>query len=218
MSQLTISIPQPWHIRTPAVVRYLESQFVDEFFTAGKLRLTSFAAFRAYEDEQAGDPHEGRTYQEVTGPNHHGVVLAVNGAANYVLCGSTVDSDAMADLWGRDAGIHILDTVGFAQAVAQRIPGFLFGMEGPCTYVNDLTLIIRDDRIFVPPTEQDADAWAARMDAEIAERSKESFFRKRLKYSPQSEYRFVWIGTGDERSHLMIECPEARQFCQRWPR
>jgi len=46
-------------MRTRAVFRYLESQFVDEFFAAGKLRLTSFAAFLAYEDEQAGDPHEG---------------------------------------------------------------------------------------------------------------------------------------------------------------
>lgn len=68
MSQLIIPIPQPWHIRTPAVVRYLEAQYVDEFFTDVKLRLTSFATFRTYEDEQAGEPHEGRTYQEVTGP------------------------------------------------------------------------------------------------------------------------------------------------------
>jgi hypothetical protein len=218
MSQLIIPIPQPWHIRTPAVVRYLEAQYVDEFFTDGKLRLTSFATFRTYEDEQAGDPHDGRTYQEVMGPNHHGVVVATNGAANYVLCSSTVESDAMADLWRRDAGIRILDTFGFAQAVAQRIPGFLFGMEGPCTYVHDLTVIVRDDRTLVLPAEKDIEAWAARMDADVAERGKESFFRKRLLYSPQSEYRFVWIGTGAERPYLKVECPEARQYCQRWSR
>jgi hypothetical protein len=77
---------------------------------------------------------------------------------------------------------------------------------------------VRDDRTFAPPVEQDIEAWAARKDAEVAERGKESFFRKRLQYSLQSEYRFVWIGTGAEQPYLTVDCPEARQFCQRWSR
>jgi hypothetical protein len=48
--------------------------------------------------------------------------------------------------------------------------------------------------------------------------AQEALFTKHLRFSHQSEYRFIWSAGGAARSFLDIVCPEARRFCLRLER
>jgi len=42
---ITLPIQQPWHVRTPILVRYLDRRYVQDFFDRGVLRLSCFVEF-----------------------------------------------------------------------------------------------------------------------------------------------------------------------------
>jgi hypothetical protein len=60
----TINIPfaQNWRVVTPAVYRYEDQKWIDEFFESGRLRLSTFAKFATYPDEVRGDRSEGKAF------------------------------------------------------------------------------------------------------------------------------------------------------------
>jgi hypothetical protein len=86
---ITTAFTRPCEIRTPPLTRYLEAVFADEFFNAGKLRISSFSAFRRHPDEQRGDPSEGTAIQEIISPNARHSILGINGQDELRRCGLT---------------------------------------------------------------------------------------------------------------------------------
>lgn len=58
---ITVPITLPWHVCTPTIFRLLPSQYVDEFFRDGSLRLSSFRRFKQHTDEQRLDAQEGES-------------------------------------------------------------------------------------------------------------------------------------------------------------
>ena len=58
----TVQIPliaAECQIKLPTVVRYLEKEYVDEFFNTGTPMLASVKKFHQHTDEQRGDTEEG---------------------------------------------------------------------------------------------------------------------------------------------------------------
>jgi hypothetical protein len=56
--------PLTWMVQTVrnlVVYRYLPQEFVDAFFTSGRLRISTFSQFAKHADEQRADPQEGST-------------------------------------------------------------------------------------------------------------------------------------------------------------
>jgi len=56
---INVPVVTPWNVRTPQVYRYLDQRYVDAFFETGSIRLSSFAQFATYPDEEKGDTKEG---------------------------------------------------------------------------------------------------------------------------------------------------------------
>jgi hypothetical protein len=213
---ITTAFTRPWEICTPPLTRYLEAVYIDEFFNAGKLRISSFRVFRRHPDEQRGDPSEGTAIQEIISPNARHSILGINGQEAYVLCCGTVESKDMVASFGTDAGFRIKNPLGFADAVSRQIPGFIGGAEGLCHYRDSTLLRKYDERTFRPPVSQpDPEAWAREYDRYVGEHCKDSFFLKQNRYAQQGEYRFIWFASGQERDYIDIVCPDASRFCER---
>jgi len=117
-------------------------------------------------------------------------------------------------------GFRVNDTVGFAHAVASKIPEFIGGFQGSCIYRDDL--VVRrnnapDFNFQHPSSDEEAEKMANNYEQYIVQQNNlESFFLKSLLYSNQNEYRFVWQTSSTEiREDILIRCPEALKFCER---
>lgn len=215
MSELSIQFARPWGLRTPVLTRYMEKKYVDEFFEYGKLRISSFKSFRKNPDEEQGDVFEGRVNAEIKTPNGNHAVVATNGQEAYVMCATTVESQKLEASFSTKSGFTILDTIGFANCISAHIPGFVGGLEGICSYRDEITIKKELGSDFPPPDSfQNSEILAKEYEKYLAQHTREGFFIKRSKYSHQAEYRFVWFAQGQEREYIDIVCPEARRFCQ----
>lgn len=220
MESISFPFVRPWTVYIPSVIRYLDDVFVDAFFEKGTLRLSSFKKFRQHTDEQRGDTGEGSISMEIHTPNSHHVVAGYNGQEVYVLCGSTINSsEVMKAFGGAGSGIKINKPLSFAEAVSRKIPEFVGGFQGSCIYTDERSVRRDSPYIFSPPPENDeaeGEKWAEDNDRFLAQQNpQESLLLKPMRYANQSEYRFLWFATGLEKDHIDIECPEARQFCEK---
>ena len=216
MSIVRTGFTRPWEIRVPVLTRYLEKEYVELFLKEGKLRLSSFKAFRNNPDEQQGDVFEGRASLQISTPNGNHAITCMNGQEAYVLCAGTVENPSMESSFKTEYGFRILNPLGFADAISRHIPGFVSGMEGLCSYRDNLLISKHDERPITPPDSYaNPEEWANEYDRYVAEQAKEAFFIKHAAYAHQGEYRFIWFASGVEKEFIDITCPEAVRFCQR---
>ena len=64
----------PWGILRPPVYRFMDKQYVEQFFVDGSLRLSSFRRFSQHSDEERQDCAEGTAIStlptfRLTGPS-----------------------------------------------------------------------------------------------------------------------------------------------------
>jgi hypothetical protein len=114
----------------------LKRCWAEEFFATGALQLSSFDEFRKHPDETRLDSQEGDLQLELVGSAADGTpeytfMTAEYGRNAYVLCGSRSNDPSIAKAFDADGYIAIQETVPFAESVAQQIPGFIEGSEGP---------------------------------------------------------------------------------------
>lgn len=171
MSELKFGFSRPWSVRLPVVTRFLDERYVEELFSSGRLRLSTFSTFRNHKDEERGDPNEGRVNAEISTPNANHHVLAINGQESYVLCGGLVENPNMEASFSTQFGIRILNPLAFADAVSGRVPGFVGGYQGNCIYRSETLIRKQSPVLFEPPDNQegmekwakDYDEWVARV-------------------------------------------------------
>lgn len=201
-----------WLLRMPQLVRYVGKQlYVDEFFETGRLRLSSFQAFRglAGEDEERGDWAEGRFEGRVANM----AIAAMHGETAYVLCTCAVENPTMDANFDTGAGFRIVQALEFAQMVSRKVPGFLGGVQGLCAYRDG-----KFDQGDEPPLPFDPGRPQESMEANekvAGAKMLEAMFIKDLRFSHQVEYRFIWRSSEPQEESLTIECSDARQFCRR---
>ena len=212
-----------WNQRSPRVYRYLEKEHVDDFFASGRLMLSSFARFATHADEQRLDLKEGKTFLVHRTENNGGQTLVVEmdfGHDAYVLCGSLLPSINLMSRFNTNSGIIIKDVAGFANSVAKALQGFRLGFDGPCSYQN--RRIIEQDLgwLDLGPTEETDDI--SKFNNEVLNQTLSNlvcpdvYFLKHHSYVSQAEWRLVWLVNHDVERNILIEVPDARQFCERW--
>ena len=215
---MTTPRSKAWGVCFPPVVRYMEKQYVDRFFDTGELRLSCFAQFVQHRDEQREDRQEGRVLFDCRIADGGEIVGALYfGMQSFVLCGSTIYSEELMQSFGVDSYFRILNTTAFGTAVANVIPNCISGFEGPCIYKKG-RLVERQNMPSVGDMEAlkiDPDGKRKVETAIHQAIGVEPFLVKQLKYSHQSEYRFVWVVSEDVKESVTVYAPEARQFCER---
>lgn len=206
----------PWHFRTPTVYRCIPATYVDAFFNDGSLRLSSFQAFQAHDDEERRDYHDGKAAVRIRTPDGNYInAIVTSPMPAYVLCGSTTwpTDEQLAD--ARYAYIAITDTTSFALAVARQIPDVTSGIEGFCMYNTSTLLPASDTRPFPAPRSVPFEELMSRLAAYMAPHIVSAYFLKRMKFVHEAEYRFIWMMKDANAKELHIKVPLARDFCYR---
>jgi len=134
--------------------------------------------------------------------------IAYFGSDAYILSASMIESDElMRQFPGYDDYFRINDPVGFTSAIAEAIPNFTLGFQGPCIYQSERAVRreiqgppLLDPSVSQECTQEDAESLFNAMNHRVFEAMKlEPFFFKPLEYAHQAEYRLVWcVSRGKE--------------------
>lgn len=211
-------IERRWVLLPPVVYRYMDKQYIEEFFDTGRLMLSSFSKFRAHADEQRGDEQEGMNL--IVGAGCDKVVSAQVevGRNSYVLCTSVHGNDELMHQFKTNGYFRITDTHYFGRAIADALNGCTDGLEGFCTYKDEHVIrkqmlpsvSLKFDLNNNIPIDMEKAAEAA-----IGLAGAEAFFSKRRAYENQTEYRIIWNMDHDVEGSVVIECPDALKFCEK---
>lgn len=217
-----ITIPvvvRNWSIKTPEVYRYLDQIYIDDFFNTGKIRLGTFAQFKKYPDEQRGDNTEGKNVLFGFGDGKTIVALTQHGVNSFILCTSTEENKELMNKFNANGYFKIKDSTGFGAAISNRIPGFIDGIEGFCKYSEQRNIQRQlpdfnfDDLKAGPESNQIGIDKLFALTAQIGR--EDVFFNKHISFIHQNEYRFVWNVSHPTDEAVIIECPEAVNFCEK---
>lgn len=214
-----ITVPiYPWYILPPVLFRFMEKQWVDEFFNTGRIRLSSFKRFSTHPDERRLDVSEGEVtlFLHTTTGTDLFVVIKLGGNA-YALSTTLRNDEEIANRFGSSAYMKINNPTAFGAAIARQIPRFRFGVEGSCRYqttmkIHKLVGDISVARFNSPGTEK--------IDLnKVNQFFQENFgsypyFLKHTSYVSESEYRFIWVYEGADDEFLDVTAPEAIQYCE----
>lgn len=216
---ITLQVARPWHVKTPILYRYLDQQYIDEFFETGRLRLSTFATFAEHEDEQRHDPNEGTNILIGTAEDQTVFAVTKHGHRELILSTSTRADEQLMEAFDTNGYFRIKDSTNFGAAVAMAIPGFAKGLEGFCVYQDRRTIERQIERIDLDDLKEDPADENPSLNKLAAEVFKlggpNVFFVKLSRYSNQNEYRLIWSLTRDVNEALFVDCPEARQFCEK---
>lgn len=229
MTAFQMVVPRVWSLNVPAVNRYIETKFADEFFENGSLRLSTFPHYTAIEDASRRDEREGQANFQFTRSGLRIAGWQNVGKRSYVMCTSTSEAPVLMTLFNCDNYIRIANVLAFADAVSRYIPGFIGGHIGPCIYRTSREITrstklqfgvdtfakafadgVTDENALGAATEQSRAQMSADLHAEI---QFEHFFLKEHTFSNQSEFRIVWNVAHDAEEYLHVKCPEAIAFC-----
>ena len=220
MSILSLPINRVWQVKLPTVIRYMDQQYINQFFETGKLRLSSFRQFAKHEDELRQDTGEGMAGMQLSyGENQTLASVAWFGSSAYIFCTSTIEDPELMKRFETNGCFRIKDTVAFGAAVSNHIPGYLIGYEGACLYRSErmLTNTFAHSLISEPPSDEAAgEAWANKLEQQIHRDAELTpYFLKPLKYAEQNEYRFIWEVRQKREDYIDVICPEAIRFCEK---
>lgn len=215
---MKVPILTDWNISTPTLFRYLPKQFVDQFFSNGYLRLSSFSQFHNHTDEQRLDKQEGKTlfvHRTYQGGGQTFEALTEHGHDAYILSTSVRYGEDLLNKFG-DSYIRINHSTNFGVAISRQIPGLIAGFEGLCLYQNnkiiekDLGYINLD--MFKDSKHQNFNK--SKLDGCINQQMKHyPMFLKDKIFVNECEYRFVWFTNNKISDYIDIEIPDAIQFC-----
>ena len=204
----------------PMVFRYLEKEWIDQFFNEGKLRLSSFKKFRAHIDEQRGDKEEGSTVIIGTGKEKTFYAMVKTGIDAFVLSASLIYSKSLTEDFKVDGCFIIERPFEFMQVISNHIHDFKGINFGPCLYKSnhlvkrhlpgfDLDSLKSED----DPNNMDMNKMFATSNLAGGN---DILFIKTITFSHQHEYRILWhTEMQDLPDYIDIIAPEAIQFCRK---
>lgn len=203
----------------PMVYRYLEKQWIVQFFSEGKLRLSSFKKFRKHIDEQRGDKVEGNNILIGTGNDKTIYAVVSTGIDAFVLSTSLLYSQSLYNDFKVDGCFVIERPLEFMQEISKHILDYKGINFGPCIYKTE-TLIKRQLPDFnLDSLRNEDDPTKNDMNKIFATSNliggNDVLFRKTLKHAHQHEYRILWhTDLKDLPDYIDIIAPNSRQYCR----
>jgi hypothetical protein len=204
----------------PPVFRYLEQKFIDEFFTSGKLQLSSFSKFAEHPDEQRHDADEGWCVVDIKMPTKKKRLRSRVGIPknSYILSTSLKRDQKLMIDFDRDGYFKINDVEGFGLAIASKIVGLTNLIAANCEYMNYKEIGLTMGAEAEEAIEQDEKGRMNINKVMALLRNAifpEVYFLKLNLHAHQEEFRFVWEVGYEVSEPLIIECPEAIQYCEK---
>ena len=214
----------------PTIFRYMDTNFVDEFFNEGKLRLSSIRRFAKHDNDLMRDYLEGRL--EIRVGDRHGLNVSMNvsyGHSAYILCFSLLENFDLGESMGFNSGFRVNNMGGFISEVSKAIKEVykfdLFSVsKGPCVYVTDR---IYENRSRTISSMKEIGIYDSsegyengfnfdEMTAFVRDEGKHALFYKLKSYATEHEYRIIWeLHEENVPEYIDIVIPNAVKYCER---
>lgn len=205
----------------PYLYRYEDKKWIDDFFETGIIKLSSFKNYKNHPDNQLGDKDEGTSMNIVNGNNDKMILTyTMVGQNEYCFCTSTILDDKLKGVFKRDSAFRIIDPLNFMLEITRSLPRVKGVLFGNCLYVNQRIISsrvpkpidleeLKDDR------EPEKISFEKMMEEAAPSLTRHRFFLKHTDYQEQCEYRLLWSVDKAIDEGIVINCPEARQFCEK---
>ncbi|MES2728331.1 MAG: hypothetical protein V4643_14580 [Bacteroidota bacterium] len=202
----------------PFLYRYENQNHIDKFFETGDIYISSFHNYKKYEDNELGDKNEGGSMDfGKTDDGKSIFAYSTVGKNDYSFCTSTVLDKALLTKFSRDSVFRIIDPINFMLQIKRSLLRVQQVIHGNCIYVNNriLTRNLPGVTIDSMSNEEGSVPFDKLYALTSLATGFDSYFLKEKKYQYQSEYRILWQTDRIVEEGIVINCPEARQYCEK---
>lgn len=215
-----------------AIYRYMNQEYVDQFFEQGTLLLTTYKRCREHEDAVRRDNQEGSYTFHFQGTNNSLFLRRRAGDNSYMLCASLSKSPALMRHFGCSGGICVTDPLSFAKEISSTLQSVEV-IQARAVIYTTLREARRsfEDQEFMPNVDQLL-RWSQSKNREPLEKvwnevhseharrlnrllSSMEYFAKPLAYVREAEFRIVWTSRFPVEDSLLVRCPGAIAYCSR---
>lgn len=205
---------------TPILYRFIEKQYVDEFFKTGKLKLTTFENCKRLEDDNRKDTKEGQgELFGYDGDIKMQIGFGVGGDA-IMLCTSLYNEYEDASGNKFDKYIEIFDVQGLLFAIADQLTknGYVIKsiLFGPCFYSKKESHGAVQSAAFREKLykEQRFD-WNEMMRIAKTIGGNNMYFQKPVDKRFENEFRLLWIVDNLEKDKdIFVTIPHPEAYCK----
>jgi hypothetical protein len=202
----------------PYLYRYENKKFIDDFFERGELYISSFDNYRKYKDNELGDKSEGATFNVGNTENNMSIqTYTISGFNEYTFCTSTVLHKNLLEKFSRESVFRIKDPINFILEVTRSLTRVVEVYHGNCIYLDNKIITKKIPNFEMDDLKSDEGGISANKLFDISNHIQglDSFFIKKREYQEQSEYRMLWRTDRKISEGIIINCPEARKFCEK---
>lgn len=213
----TSSFQVTWGKRVVPIFRILDKvEYINNFFEKGEILISCFNNFRKYEDEMQGDKNEGEHL--LGGFNEEGkgnFIFYEGGMSNYIMSTTSKLNDEVIKDFNGKCAIKINNPALFGMEIARKLPYVLAGLEGDCIYGDSKATIMEAELNNNRFQGLDFKNTSEIKDVINDISNNVELFMKLTKYQHQNEYRLVWFSEKKINGGIVINCPEARRYCEK---
>jgi len=187
------------------IIKMIKAGYKKDFKENGNLQLGSFLYYQKHDNPEIGDPSEAK-FVLIGEKDDLTIVANVGGGYNCRLF-CCYDGDPNEDIIKKfeyDDSFIIRDPENFLLAISKTINS-IYHKRAKCIYAQY--------KIIQGPLPGNFNP--SRIDLSVLEIVNEyKYFVKTSQFSPQNEYRFIWFISDEVTDAKVINCPEARQYCE----
>lgn len=201
--------------------KYLDQVYIDRFFETGEIKLGTYNSFSKTEDKYRTDYQEGTHEYVVWNKNrtHKWTLRRMTGGHNVIYCTSASNEfEKLTRKFNCNGYFKIINSLGFAYALAKSIKGFQLGLEGPAIYTETGQTNFYTEKYKVDDFTNDTPVHEIFKTFDVISKINfDLYFSKRSDdYKDENEYRFVWLLDHEpSEDEQIINCPNALQYCQK---
>lgn len=204
----------PIQVHPTPVYRYMKEQYVDEFLSSGKLRLSSFEAFAKHPDEDMRDANEGFHTLAAAGRDSTMYLVSRHGGVCFVASASYRGPWVPSSLSQNRACLEIRNPLLFATAIAKALNDCNAAVVGACSYVHQRSTLLEVPGYNFNEAHQLGGLAVIQQEAEALLQYR-PMFMKPARFQDEQEFRFVWRMDRPVPETMDIVCLDARAFCRK---
>ncbi|MGC1631680.1 MAG: hypothetical protein WA749_06165 [Gelidibacter sp.] len=205
-----------WCHKIDPVFRIIaKKEHLDDFFENGNIFISSFENFKSYKDEMQGDISEGQSliggFDEEGNGNH---IFYEGGMQAFILCTTKVLTNQVINDFKGVGAIKIVNSVLFAKEIARKLPFVDSGIEGSCIYIDSKVQHLADEKNELFQKVNFSDLLMMNQTVAALTNGVE-IFMKYKKYEHQQEHRLAWFSQRKIKRGIVVNCPEAIEYCEK---
>jgi len=207
---------KPWILIPPIVYRYMDQEYIDDFFSTGNLMLSCIKICKKIEiDTIRQDKLEGTDLLFLNSSDRQIGIYQTQDLNAHILCTSVKEDESFLreDKFNCTGYFKILDTHLFGKAILNSINNSIQGFEGYIEYLDHKIIKRSIPKLSLDDLKDVNDPNKISLDNIMSLSNKHSnlgVFRKPRLFEWQQEYRFAWFTDKIVNEYNFVKCPDGK--------